>query len=55
MIALLNPHHFDQAVAPTLDADGSFAGRGYHDQSAEISGGDRSLLATSRQVVCYKE
>ena len=53
------------ADAPLLAAQGdrpllgcaraTHFGRGYHDQSSEIWSGDGALLATSHQVVYYKE
>lgn len=36
-------------------ARASHFGRGYHDQSAEIWGADGTLLATTHQIVYYKE
>lgn len=45
-----------QGAEPVLcTARASHFGRGYHDQAAEIWGRDGALLATSHQIVYYKE
>lgn len=45
-----------QGAEPVLcTARASHFGRGYHDQAAEVWGRDGALLATSHQIVYYKE
>lgn len=45
-----------QGAAPVLgQADARIFDRGFHDQSAELWGSDGRLLATSRQLVYYRD
>lgn len=61
-VSLTTYFHADAALLAAQGARPVFGtaraqhyGRGYFDQTAEIWGGDRALLATSHQIVYYKD